>query len=112
MHLDYLLGIEMHCGKVSLWEYKGRGMETGQLRAVLHIMNLFKAFWKLHTRTSEFFLGWIYWLNGWLGGLSVLRQCLTLVQAGLNSLCLELLSVLWAQPPECWSGRHEVPHPA
>lgn len=26
MHLDYLLGIEMHCGKVSLWESKGRGM--------------------------------------------------------------------------------------
>lgn len=28
MHLDYLLGIEMHCGKVSLWEYKGRGMRN------------------------------------------------------------------------------------
>lgn len=59
--------------RVVLWKLvcgsmKAEGWGTGQLRVVLHIMNLFKAFCKLHTRTSEFFFlgGSVGWMVGWL----------------------------------------------
>lgn len=48
---------------------KAEGWGTGQLRVVLHIMNLFKVFCKLHTGTSEFF-SWVDLLVEWLVGWS------------------------------------------
>lgn len=107
MHLGYLLGIEMHCGKVSLWEYKGRGMVDRPTEGcTAHTWTCSKHSGSFTQGLLKFFLGLMYWLIGGLVGLFV--ETVSHTSPGWP----ELPPVLWPQPQECCSGRHEAPHPA
>lgn len=110
MHLDYLLG--MHCGKVSLWEYKGRGMGNRPTEGCTAHNEPVQSV--LETSHKDF---WIFFLGrsvGWMVGWSFCFETVSHTSPGWPELptpwttASPLASASWVLEWQAWG----VPHPA